>query len=171
MKKYQHFVHNLLLYSVFSFYIVILLALLFTKRYSFRSLNLIPFHSIISYLSGQDIISHSFALSNVLGNVILFVPLGVYLTLFNRDKNFYKNFLWIILFSIFAEIMQYILSVGVSDVDDVILNGLGGAIGIAFYKILFLIFENHKKVRYCIEIIAPVIGLIGFFVLFLYNNA
>lgn len=96
MKKYHRILHNFLLYSVFIFYIVILFALLFMNRRSFSSINIVPFHSIITYLSSDDILLRSFALSNVLGNIVLFIPLGVYLTLFNRDKRLYKNVLWII---------------------------------------------------------------------------
>lgn len=171
MKSHHRILHNFLLYSVFAFYITILFALLFMNRRSFSSINIVPFRSIISYLSGGDIILHGFALSNVLGNIVLFIPLGVYLTLLNRDKRLYKNALWIILISLSAEIIQYIFKIGASDIDDVILNGLGGFIGIAAYRTLLLIFKDANKVRYAIEIIAPIASIVSFLILFLNSNA
>ncbi len=170
MKRHHRIIHNFLLYSVFAFYIVILFALLFMKRHSFSSINVVPFRSIISYLSDGNIVLHSFALSNVLGNIVLFIPLGVYLTLFNSDKRLYKNVLWIILIGLSVEIIQYIFKIGVTDIDDVILNGLGGFIGIAAYRILLLLFKDVSKVRYAVEIIAPITGIVCFLILFLYNN-
>lgn len=170
MKKYHRILHNFLLYSVFIFYIVILFALLFMNRRSFSSINIVPFHSIITYLSSDDILLRSFALSNVLGNIVLFIPLGVYLTLFNRDKRLYKNVLWIILISSSAESLQYIFKIGACDIDDVILNSLGGFIGIAAYRTLLLIFKDVHKVKYANEIIAPIGGIVSFLILFLYNN-
>lgn len=170
MKEHRRILHNFLLYSVFVFYVVILCALLFMNRRSFVSINIVPFRSIISYLSGSDIILRSFALSNVLGNIVLFIPLGVYLTLFNRDKRTYKNVLWVFLISLSVEIVQYIFKIGASDIDDVILNCLGGFIGIAAYRILLLKFKDLNKVRYIIEIIAPIGAIVSFLILFLYNN-
>jgi len=163
MKKNHRVLHNFLLYSVFIFYIIIFLALLFMNRRSFRSVNMIPFRTIVSYLSGDDIVLSSFALSNVLGNIVLFIPLGVYLTLFNRDKRLYRNVLWIALISLAAEVIQYIFKIGASDIDDVILNILGGFLGIAAYRTLLLVFKDVNKVRYAIEIIAPITGVVCFF--------
>ena len=169
MKKKHGIFHNILLYSVFLLYVAVLLTLLFMKRHSFRSYNFIPFHSIMDYLFNDNIIVRSFAFSNLIGNVILFVPLGGYITLFNSDKGLRKNLLWVFIFSVSAEIIQYALMVGVADVDDVILNCLGGFIGIIVYRFLLVIFKDHKKVRYAIEIIAPAVGILFFLTIFLYN--
>jgi glycopeptide antibiotics resistance protein len=141
------------------------------KGHAFRSMNLIPFHTIKGYLSGTDILLRSFALTNLLGNIVLFIPLGVYVTLFNRNKGFLQNTLLIILFSTCVEIIQYFFRLGVCDVDDVILNSLGGFIGISFYRTLFLILKDARKVRYAIEIIAPIIGFLSILILYLYNKA
>lgn len=161
--------HNIILYSVFALYLLILFALLFMKKQSFRSVSLVPFRSIAEYLS-DEILRRSFALGNLLGNVVLFVPLGGYLTLFNRDKRIFTNVLWIVLISAAAEALQYLFRVGATDIDDVILNGLGGFIGVAAYRILLLVFKDTEKVRTAIEIIAPVTGAVFFLALFIYNT-
>jgi len=66
-----------------------------------------------------------------------------------------------------VEIIQYIFKVGATDIDDVILNGIGGLIGIIIYKILELIFKG--KTRRAIEIIAPVGGVMAFAALVIIN--
>jgi glycopeptide antibiotics resistance protein len=167
MKTYQKIGHALLLYLVFIFYIFILFTLLFLKGHAFRSVNLIPFHTIKGYLFGSGIFTHNFALTNLLGNIVLFVPLGVYVTLFNRNKGFLKNIILIILMSTCVEVIQYIFKLGVSDVDDVILNGLGGFIGIVFYKTLLIMLKDIQKVRYTIEIMAPIIGFVSIYIIYL----
>ncbi|WP_343248330.1 VanZ family protein [Diplocloster hominis] len=170
MKKKRSSLHNFVLYSVFLFYIFVLCVLLFRTIHPARSLNLVPFRSIINYLSGRDQIMHTFALSNVLGNIVLFIPLGIYLTLFHRDKRIFKNLLWIVIISLTVEIIQYTFRLGIGDIDDIILNSLGGFLGIAAYRMLLLIFKDTGKVRRIIEIIAPIGGIASFLILFLYNT-
>lgn len=168
-RKYQ-ILHDLLLYSVFALYLLVLFALLFMKKQSFRSVSLVPFRSIAEYLS-DDVLRRSFALSNLLGNIVLFIPLGGYLTLFNRNKRVYTNVLRILVISAAAEVLQYLFRVGATDIDDVILNGLGGFLGVAAYRVLLLVFKDTDRVRTAIEIIAPVTGIVFFLALFCYNAA
>lgn len=143
--------------------------LLFHRR-PLSSVNIVPFHTIMNYLTNDNLIVRSFAFSNLLGNIVIFIPLGVYITVFNRDKRLYKNVIWIIIISLIIEFVQYIMKIGVSDIDDVILNGLGGTIGIAAYKILLLIMKDVKKVRHTIEIMAPIAGIFSFIILYIYNS-
>jgi glycopeptide antibiotics resistance protein len=75
-------------------------------------------------------------LENLIGNVILFMPLPVILALMSRLKG-RKIFFVCLLTSISIEIVQYVLGIGIMDVDDVILNSLGAALGLwayAWYK-------------------------------------
>lgn len=170
MKDLRRTLHNFLLYSIFIFYLVILCGILFRTRHSFRSINIVPFRTIISYLSGSDILLRAFSLSNVLGNIVLFIPLGVYFTLFSHDKKIYKNVLLVFLISLSVEVVKYLFKIGIGDIDDVILNCFGGFIGIAAYRILLLLFKDVNKVRHIIEILAPIGAMVSFLILFLYNN-
>ena len=85
---------NCLLYGVFVFYVALLILILFRTRHLERSINLIPLRGIISFLSGNDLVSnrdsanvlHAFAISNLVGNIVIFVPLGVYITSFTKNK-------------------------------------------------------------------------------------
>lgn len=106
---------------------------------------------------------------HIVHNILLFIPLGGYVTLFSRDKHIFKSVLLIILFSILAEIIQFIFKVGATDIDDVLLNGSGGFIGVVMYRLLLLLFKDENTVRYATEIIAPITGIMFFVILFLYN--
>ncbi|WP_054767802.1 VanZ family protein [Lysinibacillus parviboronicapiens] len=61
------------------------------------------------------------------------------------------------LISVAVEILQYLFKVGATDIDDIILNGLGGFLGIVIYKILCKIFKD--KVKYAIGFISIIAGI------------
>lgn len=164
MKKYR--ILDILLYLVFVFYLILLLAILFRTRHTVRSLNLIPLQSIHAYMAGDSKVVRAFALINILGNIVIFVPLGVYFTLFNRRK----TVLWIFLFSVIVEIIQYVFKIGIGDIDDVILNVLGGVIGIGLYQILWWIFKDKNKIWNIIAICAPILGILSFAILMFINR-
>ncbi|MDD3271914.1 MAG: VanZ family protein [Syntrophomonadaceae bacterium] len=65
----------------------------------------------------------------------------------------------VILISLLVEIIQYIFGLGVSDIDDVILNTFGGLVGILSYKVLTLIFKNDEKVRVIIVMLATIVAI------------
>lgn len=159
--------HGLLLYSVFAVYMLILFALLFLKTSSFRSVNLIPFASIMNFLNG-GMLARSFAFTNVAGNIVLFFPLGVYTALFCKNIKIGANICLIAFISIFSETAQYLFSVGAADIDDVILNTAGGFAGILAFKLIHRIFG--EKTRFAIEILAPVAGISGILILTFINR-
>lgn len=160
MKKHrQTLAQNFLLYTVFVLYIIILFRILIFSRGAHSSINLVPFHSIMDYLSGSNTVSHRFAFINIFGNIILFVPLGIYLSLFKHGKRIGTNVLWILIISLLVEIAQYIFGIGASDIDDVILNSLGGLIGVVAYKALSAILKDENKVRFVITIASTIIAI------------
>ena len=85
--------YQILFYGVMIIYFILLFFLLFRKKAagSFQSVNLIPFHSIGAYLFSDDMVSRAFALSNLLGNIAIFIPMGVYLPLLIRRKSIFVN--------------------------------------------------------------------------------
>ena len=79
-------------------------------------------------VSGKDCAAalHAFMLSNLLGNIVLFIPLGVYVTLFTQGKTIWENTALILFVSVLVETLQSTFKFGIGDVDDVILNTVGG---------------------------------------------
>ncbi len=169
MNKRERF-KTVFLWGVFTCYVLLLMKMLFLSRISisglfngqrtlFRSINLIPFYSITEYITSNSVNIKRFAFSNVVGNIVIFIPLGVYLSLFKKNKKAITNLIIIFIVSLFVEIIQGLLGIGISDIDDVILNCLGGGIGILGYKFCLFILRDEKKVHAAITIISATVGL------------
>jgi glycopeptide antibiotics resistance protein len=77
-------------------------------------------------------------------NLLLFVPFG-FLFSSLAAKKLLRRFFAVISASAFLEIAQYILAVGRSDITDILLNALGGVIGIAAYYMLTKLFGKHSR--------------------------
>lgn len=92
-------------------------------------INLVPFAES-SFQSGE------FNTFEVLGNLLIFVPFGIYLNLLPSKLSYPKQIILIGTVSLFVELLQYIFSIGVSDITDLITNTLGGILGILLYLLL-----------------------------------
>lgn len=73
---------------------------------------------------------------NLIGNVAAFLPFGAFLpTLFEKCKKLILTTLLCFEFSLCVEIIQLVWKVGSFDVDDILLNTLGGMSGYLCYRI------------------------------------
>ena len=89
--------------------------------------NLVPFKSIGSQIRH---ITESWALINLLGNIVPFVPFGFLLPIaYPKINSFVKVFAVGFLSVILMEIFQLITKLGSFDVDDIMLNCLGIIVG------------------------------------------
>lgn len=109
-------------------YSIILFALVFLKDH-IRGLNLIPFRFMKDYIVDKQ----PLGMANIIGNVLMFIPMGIFLSMIGQRHD--RALIFLIGSSACIEVLQYVLSRGVSDVDDIILNGVGGLIGIGCYRI------------------------------------
>jgi len=98
--------------------------------------NFIPFKTILPYLFGHK--GLIIAGINIIGNIILLVPIGFLIPYLLKEMNWKKAILFAVLSGLVIEGLQTILHVGIFDIDDVILNGLGFMIG--YWK--FLVFPR-----------------------------
>lgn len=147
------------LYVVFGCYILFLIKLLLLSRTTLeRRINLVPFSSIWEYAFSDADNLKKFSFANIVGNVLVFLPLGAYLTLLKKNKKITINLLFVFVVSLCVEIIQWIFGLGTADVDDIILNCLGGFIGILGYWLIFQIFRDQEKVH-IVFAIASLIGL------------
>ena len=167
MKKFNSFMLFgvfLLLYAFLCSYALIFkyvspLELFSSNREYIRSTNVIPFHTIYSYLSGTLNVSKIIVASNIFGNIILFVPLGIYLQLLKKNK-IWINTMIVFFIALFVEMFQFIFGFGAADIDDVILNCLGGLIGILIYRGLCKFLKSEEKVRTVIVLLGLIVILI-----------
>ncbi|MGL4572487.1 MAG: VanZ family protein [Clostridium sp.] len=126
------------------------LELFSTHRYFSRTLNLIPFNDILNgYYNKLDIF----------GNIILFIPLGIYINIIIKNNKALKNIYIIVVISLILETIQYIFGIGASDITDIITNTIGGIIGVFIYMILKKLFAQDFKVKSFITICSILIML------------
>lgn len=95
--------------------------------------NLIPLGEITRTL--QNVSSHG--LLNLFGNIGLFIPFGIFLGLLGAKKGISTGRVLVTVFaaSLCLESAQAVFSIGCFDVDDLILNSLGGLIGFAGFQL------------------------------------
>ena len=94
-------------------------------------INLIPFVNLLDYESKRDL------LLNLIGNCAMFIPTGILTPiLYKHLDSFKKTVLTGFLISLSIEILQLPFAVRASDVDDLILNTLGVAIGYGLYALV-----------------------------------
>lgn len=99
--------------------------------------NIIPFQNTIGYLTGADRFNIDIIISNTLGNILIFLPLGIFLPLlFEKYSKFTKVLIASTIISFSIEVLQITLQIGQFDIDDIILNVVGSIIGFFFFKML-----------------------------------
>ena len=105
------------------------------SAFPFR-VNLIPLVHLFDYANVRDIVW------NVVGNAAMFIPSGIVLPIVYRELNsFWKVIASGALISLCIEILQLPFASRLSDIDDVILNTLGVAVGYGIYAI----FKGIKR--------------------------
>lgn len=97
-----------------------------------RNINLIPFRSISPYLRN---ITEPYAFKNILANILVFIPLGIFVSNKN-SKNVFKTLVICLSVILSIECIQLLFKIGFFDVDDIILNFIGSLIGMGINKIL-----------------------------------
>ena len=97
------------------------------KAWPFR-INIIPLKFIFDYPALWEI------LANIIGNVAMFIPVGIiWPSVFKKLDRPWKVISAGVGLSLFIEIMQLPFYERASDIDDLILNGLGFLIGYGIY--------------------------------------
>ncbi|MBV7504834.1 VanZ family protein [Bacillus sp. sid0103] len=95
--------------------------------------NFIPFKSISNNI--QNLSSHD--LINLVGNIAVFIPFGMFLVLLSKNKG--MSFIGVLArslsLSLCLECLQVVFSIGIFDVDDLILNTFGGLLGYCVFKL------------------------------------
>jgi glycopeptide antibiotics resistance protein len=119
----------------------------FTFRYDghfWNSHNFIPFKTIIFYLFLADI-NLNIRIENLAGNIIGFSPFGFILPLLSkRFRMFKKVMIATFCLSLTFELIQFIFKFGSFDVDDLILNTMGGMLGYIPIHVV-LLFNKYQK--------------------------
>ncbi len=103
---------------------------------SWSTNNIVPFKEIFRYKIGSRLF-----LKNVLGNILLFMPYGFFAAFYLKEDHPKLIVFLTLVISLTIELVQ--MSIGrVFDVDDIILNTIGGFLGFNFY----LFFKNISDI-------------------------
>lgn len=106
--------------------------------------NLELFKEIKRFIKYYKVLGLQTVILNLAGNIIGFMPMGFLLpTVSRRAKHFYLTILLCFTFSFLVETVQLIWKVGIFDVDDMLLNTIGGVLGYIFYKIFIGAPSGH----------------------------
>ena len=118
------------------FYTLFLLYLMFfgfgRSQYDINIVRLIPMFSTVGFVK-QTILWKTIII-NIFGNILMFVPFGFLGIVFTKLNNFWILILDFLFAIIIVESLQYFTRLGVFDIDDVILNTVGVAIGFWIYR-------------------------------------
>lgn len=160
VKNHEHLtLYKELFVLIFIVYILALFQVVTSQDVvSWSSNNFIPFKEMFRYKIGSRLF-----IKNVVGNIILFLPYGFFASFYLKPKKIGLITILTFIASLTIEIVQ--MSIGrVFDVDDIILNTLGGALGSYLY-ILFQGISVKLPKFFKNEIFLDIVAIILFLLL------
>lgn len=115
-------------------------------EYIKRSANFVPFKTIHQFITAyqNDRLNTDILMENLLGNLLLFFPMGLYLPFHFRKLSKTSLFVISMLILLFiVEATQILTRRGRFDIDDFILNMIGALIGFGVWNIPFVKRNTH----------------------------
>lgn len=104
----------------------------------FRGINLIPF-------AGSVIKNDQIDIGEIIYNVLVFTPFGIYISMLKPRWSFLKKIVPIAGVSLLFEVLQFIFVIGGSDITDLMGNTLGGIIGVGVYSVFCKLFRTKAN--------------------------
>lgn len=131
--------HRELMALIFIIYILCLYYVVTGQDINYGGVNLVPFKEMFRYEFG----SYKF-IKNIVGNILLFIPYGFFSSYYLNNRKIGTNVLLCLVATFCIECIQYYIG-RVFDIDDIILNILGGFIGCLLYVALTAIKSKLPK--------------------------
>lgn len=132
---------------LFIMYVSYLIYLTFFDRFFgrgtfHRKLVVIPFETTLKILTAPN--NWRAVVINIFGNIAAFIPMGFLLPfVFTRLNGFFRIFTAVLFATLSIEVLQYVTGAGITDIDDVIFNVLGGLCG-------FILAQGMIKLFTCL---------------------
>ena len=161
-KHKKFLLHRELIYLISIIYLLCLFHVVTFQDINYGVSNFVPFKEIFRYSFG----SPKF-MSNVLGNIMLFIPFGFLSSYLLKNRKFSIVTILTLIASLTIETVQYYIG-RVFDIDDIILNLIGGIVGFLIYIGLdaiqnkVKIFKNDTVLDILIIIILVLVILYSF---------
>ena len=160
---------KLLLYSISVCYFAVVFGAVFLSRGNvYKEVNL---HLFSSYLEAYHNMSPSL-IRNIILNILLFVPLGIFLPLYT--KKIEKICIVIPIgfaITLLIEFIQYSTGYGIFELADLLNNTIGVVIGYGLYKSYYNIINKENKIH-LIGYFSPIFVIITIFIIIsiIYQN-
>ena len=157
---------------LFLIYLILLVwIILFKLQFSIHDLDMVRSVNFIPFYYDKEI-GTEFHLKEVFENLLIFVPMGIYLQMLLPKGRFHGKLAVIAGTSLLLETAQYVLAIGRSDITDLLTNTTGGLLGLALYCIIARLLRNREradKLFLVLAVIASVI-VIGLLALLMFLN-
>ena len=122
--------------------------------------DLVPFKD---YIEGPFISQINTIIEDDILNILFFVPLGMYASLFIKKHKFIKVILFSFLLSLFFEIFQLFSLIGSFSTKDLITNVLGSIIGYFIYRLMYKKENSQLKLK-VYNVISTIVVVILIFI-------
>lgn len=148
--------------TLFALYILALIwIIVFKIQFSIGSLPQIRAINFIPFYSG-NIKDTNVYIHDIIYNLLVFIPFGIYICILKRDWPFARKITPVFLTSFAFELIQYVFGIGATDINDLILNTIGGMIGIGIYYLLEKVFKDKTPKIVNILAIAAALLMLAF---------
>lgn len=109
--------------------------------------NLVLFKEIKRFWMYREQLGYFATFTNLFGNVLIFVPYGFFLPMASRYRSFFGTLFYSFGLSLCVEVFQLVTKVGSFDVDDLLLNTIGGVLGYISFVICNAIRRRYDADR------------------------
>lgn len=137
------------------YFVVIIWVIVFKMSFSIhdlpqlRSINLIPY-------GGSAIVNQQVDFSEIYMNILAFVPFGIYLAMLKPNSAIVKLVAIVGFTSLSIEVIQYLFTIGASDITDLIGNTFGGLLGILVDRVSVKILKSRQKTNKIFNVLATI---------------
>lgn len=161
---------RLFLHAVMICYIVIIIGAVFLSRSAgiYGDINL---HIFSSYKEAYHNMKESL-FRNIILNILLFVPMGFLLPFYSdKLKRIYKVVPIGFFVTLFIEIIQYVLKLGIFEIDDIFNNTLGTLIGYCIFMTGYHLKNKTYKIYTMFYLLPAFFSITAFFLIYIkYQN-
>ena len=105
--------------------------------------NLVLFKEIKRFWEYRDQVGMFAMFTNLFGNVIIFMPFGFFMPMASKYRSLLSTVFYSFGLSLCVETFQLLTKVGSFDVDDLLLNTIGGLAGYILFVICAAIRRRH----------------------------
>lgn len=121
------------------------------REFPVRNFNIVPLRSKLHYLENWTQYTgpeKAEIYKDVLGNIIIFIPFPFLLVFLLGFKSYRRLLFLSCISSIGVELIQFIMNVGVADIDDILFNTLGATFGVIMMYIIAQLRGSRETVNY-----------------------